>query len=138
MDRVVDVPVPEMVEQLVKLPKTVSEDGIQERLVEQTIDTLVPQDVKEPAEFFKASSQDRAQQSSPEQTNEPLPFFSLGRSLRYLSFRRKDGTGCEHARSTRRRHSRIGETHHPGEHQPGDQAHRSSTAAVSWRRDKPT
>ena len=34
------VDVPEMVEQLVKLPKTVSEDGIQERTVEQTVDIL--------------------------------------------------------------------------------------------------
>ena len=40
VERVVDVPVAEMVKQLVKLPKTISEDEIQERIVEQTIETL--------------------------------------------------------------------------------------------------
>ena len=46
VERVLHVPVPEMVEQLVKLPKTVSEDGIQQRTVEQTVDIPVPQVVK--------------------------------------------------------------------------------------------
>ena len=39
--------VPEMVEQLVKLPKTVSEDGVQQRTVEHTADIPVPQVVEE-------------------------------------------------------------------------------------------
>ena len=33
--RILDVLVPETVEQLVKLPKTVTEDGIQQRIVER-------------------------------------------------------------------------------------------------------
>ena len=56
VEQILDVPVPEMVEQLVKLPKTVSEDGIQQPTVEQIVDILDPQDVEEPAEFFKAST----------------------------------------------------------------------------------
>ena len=54
VERVLDVGVPEMVEQLVKLPKTVSEDGIQQRIVERIADIPVPQVVEELAEFFKA------------------------------------------------------------------------------------
>ena len=51
----------EKAERLAEVPKIVSQDGIQQRTVEQTVDILVPQDVEEPAEFFKAFSQDRVQ-----------------------------------------------------------------------------
>ena len=46
VERVLEVPVPEMVEQLVKLLKTVSEDGIQQRNVVRIADIPVPQVVK--------------------------------------------------------------------------------------------
>ena len=62
MEQILDVPVPEKVEQLAEMPKIVSQDRIQERAVEQTVDIPVPQDVEETAEFFKTSSQDRVQQ----------------------------------------------------------------------------
>ena len=68
VERVLDVPVPEMVEQLVKLQKIVSEDGIQQRTVEQIVDVPVPQAVEELAEVFRVFSQDRIQQCAVEQT----------------------------------------------------------------------
>ena len=62
VEQIPDVLVPEMVEQLVKLSKTVSVDRIQQQTVEHiTADTPVPQDVEEPGEFFKAFSQIRVQ-----------------------------------------------------------------------------
>ena len=130
VERVVDVPVPEMVEQLVKLPKTVCEDGLQERTMEQTVDILVPRDVEEPAKFFKASSLDRVQQSSAEQTIETLAFF-VGKifEVPVIQTQRKTQQGV----NAHVQHAVVTvevETHHPGEHQPGDQAHRSSAAAV--------
>ena len=70
VEQIHGAPVPEMIEQLMKLPKIVSVDRIQERIAEQTVDILVPQDVEEPAEFFKDSSLNRVQQSSAEQTVE--------------------------------------------------------------------
>ena len=45
--RILDVPVTEMVKQLMKLPKTVSEDGIQQRTVERIADIPVPQVAEE-------------------------------------------------------------------------------------------
>ena len=62
VEQILDVPVPEMVKQLVEAPKTIPQDRIQQRTVEFfAADTPVPQDVEEPAEFFKAFSQDRVQ-----------------------------------------------------------------------------
>ena len=52
VERVLDVPLPEVVKQLVKLPKTVSEDGIQQRTVERIADIPVPQVVEELVEVF--------------------------------------------------------------------------------------
>ena len=46
-EHILDVLVPEMVEQLVKLPNTVSEDRIQERTLERIADVPVPQVVEE-------------------------------------------------------------------------------------------
>ena len=61
-EQILDVLVPEMVEQLAKLSKTNHQDRIQQRTVEHiAADTPVPQDVEEPAEFLKAFSQDRVQ-----------------------------------------------------------------------------
>ena len=46
-EQILDVLVPEMVEQLVKQPKTIPQDRIQQRTVEHiTADTPVPQDVE--------------------------------------------------------------------------------------------
>ena len=47
VEEILGVLVPEMVEQLVKLPKTVSEDGNQQRTAEHIADIPVPQDVEE-------------------------------------------------------------------------------------------
>ena len=54
MEQVLDVPVPEMVE----VPKTVSQDKIQQRIVEQIIDVPVSQVVKELVEVSKVFPQD--------------------------------------------------------------------------------
>ena len=62
-----------MVEQLVKLPKTESDDRVQQRTVEQIVDAQVPQAVEELAEVFRVFSQDRIQQRTVEQTNPAIP-----------------------------------------------------------------
>ena len=59
----------EMVEQLVKLPKTVSEDRIQERTEEQVIDIPVLADVEELMEVSEVLHQDRSQQYFVEHTD---------------------------------------------------------------------
>ena len=51
LERSPDVRVPEMVEQLVKLPKTVSQDEVKQRTVECIVDTPVPQVVEELVEL---------------------------------------------------------------------------------------
>ena len=53
MEQIPDVPVLEMVEQLVKLPKTVSKDGVQQRTVERIADIPAPQVVEELVGVFK-------------------------------------------------------------------------------------
>ena len=65
-----DVPVPEMVKQLVEVPETVSQERIRQRTVEQIVDAPVPQAVEEQAEVFRVFSQDRIQQRAVEQTIE--------------------------------------------------------------------
>ena len=122
-EQILDVPVPEMVKQLVEAPKTILQDRIQQRTVEHiAADTPVPQDVEEPAEFFKAFSQDRVQLRFGGQIIE-------NPAVTRQSDGRKDATGCEHVRSTRRQRSRSGETYHPGKDQPGYQARRDPTVA---------
>ena len=56
-----------MVEQLLEVPETVSQDRIRQRTVEQIVDAPVPQVVEELAESFKVFSQDRIQQRAVEQ-----------------------------------------------------------------------
>ena len=61
-EQILDVPVPEMVKQLVEALKTIPQDRFQQRTVEHiAADTPVPRDVEEPAEFFNSFSQDRVQ-----------------------------------------------------------------------------
>ena len=86
VEQISDVPVPQMVEQLVKLPKTVSQDRIQQRTAEQIVDIPVPQVVEELVEVSRVFRQDRIQQRFVEQTDE-TPDISLKRSLRGLSLR---------------------------------------------------
>ena len=50
VEQIPDILVPEMVEQLVKLPETVSDDKIQQRTAEHITVTSVLQDVKEMVE----------------------------------------------------------------------------------------
>ena len=61
MEQILDVPVLEKADQLVEVPKTVSQDRIQQRTVEQIVDVPFPQAAEEPAEFLKVFSQDRVQ-----------------------------------------------------------------------------
>ena len=68
-EQILDVLVPDMVEQLVKLPNTVSQDRIRQRTVEQIVDIPVPQDVEELVEVSRVS-QDKIQQRFVEQTDE--------------------------------------------------------------------
>ena len=77
-EHILDVLVPDMVEQLVKLPNTVSQDRIRQSTVEQIVDFLVPQDVEEPAEGLQGFSQDRIQQRTVEQT---IPAISLAEMI---------------------------------------------------------
>ena len=54
VEQMLDVPVPEMVEQLVELLNAVSQDRIQERTVERIDGFPVPQVAEELVEVFKA------------------------------------------------------------------------------------
>ena len=131
-EQILDVLVPDMVEQLVKLPNTVSQDRIRQRPVEQIVDTSDPQVVEKLVVVFRVFSQDRIQQRTVEQT---IPATSLAEMIVEVachSGARKHATGCEHGCSACRQYSRSGEAqnhqadraenHHPGEDQPGDQA----------------
>ena len=62
LNRFLAVPVPRMIEQFVEVPKTVSQDRIQQRTLEQISDTPVPQVAEELVEVFTVFSQDRVQQ----------------------------------------------------------------------------
>ena len=59
VEQILDVLVPEMVKQSMEVPKTNSQDRIQQQTPEQIVDTPVPQVVEELAEASKVSSQDR-------------------------------------------------------------------------------
>ena len=69
-----------MVERLVKLPRIVSEDGIQQWTAEHIADIPVPQDVKELVEVSEVFHQDRSQQCSAEQIDE-TPDVSLAEKV---------------------------------------------------------
>ena len=73
-----------MVKQLVDAPKTVSQDRIQQRTVEQIVDVPFPQAV----EVFRVFSKDRIQQRAVEQTIDTLA-TSLEMIVEVLSFGRK-------------------------------------------------
>ena len=75
-EQILDVPVPEMVEQ--KLPETVSDDRIQQWTAEHIAVIPVPQDVKELVVVFRGFSQDRIQQRTVEQT---IPVTSLAEKI---------------------------------------------------------
>ena len=77
-EQIPNVPVPEMVEQLVEVPETISQDRIQQRTVEQIVDFPVPQAVQELAEVCRIFSQDRIQQRTVEQT---IPAISLDEKI---------------------------------------------------------
>ena len=68
----------EKAEQLVEVPKTVPQDRIQQRTVEQIVDAPVPQAVEELAEVFRVFSQDRIQQRTLEQI---IPATSLAEMI---------------------------------------------------------
>ena len=68
VEQSLDVPVSEIVKQLVEVLETVSQDRIQQRTVEQIVDAPVPKAVEELAEVFRVFSQDRIQQRAVEQT----------------------------------------------------------------------
>ena len=77
-EQILDVPVPEMVEQ--KLPESVSDDRIQQRTAEHIAVIPVPQDVKELVEVSEVFPQDRSQQCFLEQINE-TPDVSLAEKV---------------------------------------------------------
>ena len=82
VEQSLDVPVPEMVRQLVEAPKTVPQDKIQQRTVEQIVDVPFPQAVEKLAEVFRVFSQDRIriQQCDGEQTID-TPATSLAEKI---------------------------------------------------------
>ena len=61
-EQILDVLVPDTVEQLVKLPKTISEDKIQERTARGMADIPVPQVVKGLEKVSRVFSQDKIEQ----------------------------------------------------------------------------
>ena len=67
-------------EQLVEVLKTILQDRIQQRTVEQIVDVPVPQVLKELAEVSKSSRRDRIQQRSVEQSRE-TPTTSLAEMI---------------------------------------------------------
>ena len=67
-------------EQLVEVLKTILQDRIQQRTVEQIVDVPVPQVLKELAEVSKRSRRDRIQQRSVEQSRE-TPTTSLAEMI---------------------------------------------------------
>ena len=87
-EQIPDVPVREMVEQLVEVPETVSRDGVQQRTVEQIVDAPVLQAVEELAEISKVSP--RTGFNSALLSRPFLLVHSLRRSSSYPSFRRKE------------------------------------------------
>ena len=76
VEQIPDVLAPEMVEQLVTLPKTVSQNRTQQQTEEQVINAPVPQVVEELLEVSKVFSQYRVQQRFGGQIVEP-PSISL-------------------------------------------------------------
>ena len=81
VEQIPDVLAPETVEQLVKLPKTVSENGIQERTVDHTAaDIPVLQVAEELVEASKVFPEDRIQQRFAEQTID-TPGISLAEKV---------------------------------------------------------
>ena len=80
-EHILDVLVPDMVEQLVKLLNTVSQDRIRQQTVEHiVVDIPVLQVAEELVEVSKVFPKDRVQQSSAEQTVE-TPDITLGEKI---------------------------------------------------------
>ena len=77
-EQILDVLVPDRVEQLVKLPNTVSDDGIRQQTAGYITVIPVSQDVKELVVVFRVFSQDRIQQRTVEQT---IPVTSLAEKI---------------------------------------------------------
>ena len=142
VEQIPDVLVPEMVEQLVKLPKTVSVDRIQQRIAEHIAVIPVPQGVKELVVVFRVFSQDRIQERTVEQT---IPVTSLAETIVVVPVIQMQGT-TQRGANTHVQHvvnavevekseiivgdSAENEAYYPGEDQQGDQAHQDSTGAV--------
>ena len=80
MEQTLDVTMPEMVKQLVEVPKIISQDRIQQRTVKQIVGIPVPQVVEEVVEVCKVSSQDRVQQRFGRQIIE-TPSISLAEKI---------------------------------------------------------
>ena len=80
VEQILHVLVPEMVKQSMEVPKTNSQDRIQQQTLEQIVNTPVPQAVEELAEASKVFSQDRVQQRFRGQIIEP-PAISLAEKI---------------------------------------------------------
>ena len=116
-------------EQLVEVLKTVLQDRIKQRTVEQIVDVPVPQVLKELAEVSKSFRRNRIQQRVVEQTIEN-PATSLAEMIVEVPViqtpertQQVVNTSVQHIVDT----VEVAEAHHPGEDQPGDQAHQDST-----------
>ena len=89
-EQTLDVLVLEMVKQSVEVPKTISQDRIQQRTVEQIVDIPVPQVGEELVEVSKVLLQDRIQQRFVEQTIETPPISLAEKIVEVSAFRRKE------------------------------------------------
>ena len=74
------------------MPKTVSQDRIQQRIVEQIADVPVPQVVEELVEVSKVFTQDRVQQRFVEQTIETLAISPAVKIVEVLVIRTQEKT----------------------------------------------
>ena len=133
-----EVLVPEMVKQLVEVPETVSHDRIQQRTVEQIVDAPVPQARGGTGrEFSRCFSQNRIQQCAVEQIIEN-PANSVAEMIVEVPViqtpERTQQVGNTHVQhvvnAVKAEKPKIieltvqrKEAHHPGEDEPGDQAH---------------
>ena len=133
-----------MVKQLVEVPETISQEGIQQRTVEQIVDVPVPQAVEELIEVSQVFPQDRVHQRFVEQTID-IPATSLAEMIVEVPVIQPQGKAQQvvntHGQRVvdtvevekpkiHRADSAEKEADHPGEDQPGDQEHRVSTGAV--------
>ena len=124
VEQILDVLVPEMVKQLMEVPKIISPNRVQQQTLQQIVETPVPQVVEELSEASKVFSQDSVQQRFGGQIIEP-PALSLTENVVEMPACQ---ARCQYNQSgeAKDRQADSAETCLSGEDQPGDHAHLGS------------